>query len=71
METLTIEILNPKARRLIDDLVDLGLISIKPNKRSWSGRWKDLSDSLPSTDISEQEIIEEIKSVRKNGPSLT
>lgn len=65
METLIIEIQNPKARRLIDDLVDLGLISVKPNKPSWSERWKNLSDSLPETDISEQEIMDEISEVRE------
>lgn len=65
METLIIEIQNPKARRLIDDLVDLGLISVKPSKPTWSERWKNLSDSLPETDISEQEVMDEIAEVRK------
>lgn len=66
METLIIEIQNPKARRLIDDLVDLGLISVKPSKPSWGERWKDLSNSLPtSTDISEQDILDEIAKVRE------
>ncbi|MCF0058041.1 hypothetical protein [Dyadobacter sp. CY356] len=66
METLIIEIQDPKARRLIDDLVALGLISVKPSKPSWVERWKDLSNSLPSsTDISEQEILDEIAQVRE------
>lgn len=29
METITIELNTPKAKKLIDDLVDLGIISIK------------------------------------------
>lgn len=66
METLIIEIQNPKARRLIDDLVDLGLISVKTSKPSWAERWKELSNSLPTlTDISEQDILDEIAKVRE------
>ena len=65
METLIIEIQNPKARRLIEDLADLGLISFKTTQSSWQDRWKKLSDSLPiSTDISEEEITKEISEVR-------
>lgn len=67
METLTIEINNPKARRLIDDLADLGLISVKEQKQSWNERWEELSKILPDTDsITEAEIIEEIRAVRQN-----
>lgn len=70
METLTIEINNPKARRLIDDLVDLGLISVKEETLSWSERWEELSKTLPDTDsITEEEIFEEIRAVRKNRES--
>ncbi len=65
METLTIEISNPKARRLIDDLVDLGLISVKEEKRSWNERWEEFSKTLPNTEsITEEEIFEEIKTIR-------
>ncbi len=65
METLIIEIQNPKARRLIDDLVDLGLISLKTSKPSWAERWQKISASLPeSTDISEQDVLHEISEVR-------
>jgi transcription initiation factor IIE alpha subunit len=70
METLTIEINNPKARRLIDDLVDLGLISVKEERRSWSERWEELFKTLPDTDsITEEEIFEEIRAVRENRES--
>jgi transcription elongation GreA/GreB family factor len=65
METLTIEISNPKARRLIDDLVDLGLISVKEEKCSWNERWEEFSKTLPNTEsITEEEIFEEIKTIR-------
>jgi hypothetical protein len=67
METLIIEITNPKARRLIDDLVDLGLISVKEEKPSWNDRWKELSKNLPDTDsITEEDILEQISAVRQN-----
>jgi transcription elongation GreA/GreB family factor len=70
METLTIEINNPKARRLIDDLVDLELISVKEEKRSWSERWEELSKTLPDIDsITEEEIFEEVRAVRGNRKS--
>ncbi|MGG7662015.1 hypothetical protein [Dyadobacter sp. BHUBP1] len=70
METLTIEINNPKARRLIDDLVDLGLISVKEEKLSWNERWEELSKTLPDIDsITEEDIFEEIKAVREGRES--
>lgn len=62
-----IEITNPKARRLIDDLVDLGLISVREEKRSWNERWKELSGTLPHIDsITEDEILEEVRTVRNS-----
>jgi hypothetical protein len=65
METLVIEIQNPEARRLIDNMVDLGLISVKSVEPSWKERWNKLSDSLPiSCDISDDDIMSEIDEVR-------
>ncbi|SEJ53973.1 hypothetical protein SAMN05216327_112113 [Dyadobacter sp. SG02] len=70
METLIIEIKNPKARRLIDDLADMGLISVKEEKRPWSERWEELTKTLPDIDsITEEEIFEEIRAVRTNPDS--
>ena len=34
MESIIIEILNPKAKRILDDLADLELISIKTHSKS-------------------------------------
>jgi hypothetical protein len=70
MELLTIEINNPKAKRLLDDLADLGLISIKEIIPSWNDRWDAFSGSLPEINISEQEILDEIAVVRNNRSSL-
>ena len=66
MDTLTIEIRNPKVRELLYDLVNLDLISILPGQPSWHERWQILSASLPDApDISEQDILAEIQAVRE------
>ncbi|MCE7062099.1 hypothetical protein [Dyadobacter sp. CY343] len=71
METLTIEIKNPKAKRLLDDLVDLGLIAVRETKPSWNERWSTLSKSLPDvTEISEEDIFEEISKSRTEHRNL-
>lgn len=67
MESLRVEILNPKAKNLLFDLADLKLISIK----KWSSTQNDFkklleklrskSDSAPSL----EEITEEVEIVRK------
>ncbi|MCU0326260.1 MAG: hypothetical protein MUF45_13545 [Spirosomaceae bacterium] len=65
METLIIEIQNPKVRHLIDDLVDLGLIKLKKVSPTWNERWNELSETLPrNSPISEDEILYEISEVR-------
>lgn len=66
MDTLTIEIRNPKVRELLDSLASLDLISIVPKQLSWRERWQNLSASLPNApDISEQDILDEIQVVRE------
>jgi hypothetical protein len=65
MEMLTIEINNPRAKRLIDDLADLELISVKAPKPSWNERWRELSKSLPDFKaITEQDVMDEVSAVR-------
>ncbi len=66
METLRIKIINPKARKLIDDLEDMDLIEItEPGDQS---RFSDLlkrlrtnSDMVPDLD----EITSEVEKVRE------
>lgn len=67
METLTIELTNPKARKLIDDLVDLGIISVKTAQPSWTDIWNKLDRQLPQTepDLSEADITAEINAYRR------
>ena len=66
METLTIEIKTAKARKLIDDLVDLGIISLKTDQPAWIDVWNKVDNKLPQTepDITEDEIMAEIKAHR-------
>ncbi len=66
METIRIDILNPKAKSLLKDLADLDLIRIKKDKVK--SEFKELLDNLrtnsddaPSLD----EITAEVESVRK------
>ncbi len=66
METLTIELKNPKARKLIDDLVDLGIISVKESQPVWLDLWNKLDRQLPQTDsdLTEADIMAEIQAYR-------
>ncbi len=65
MKTYQIDILNPKAARLLKDLADLKLISIKETKKQEfmnvvSKFRKKASSSVPSLD----EITKEVENVR-------
>ncbi len=65
METITIEIKNPKARKLLENLADLNLITIKKNN-SWLSDWKALVGELPNAEeITENMVIEEISKYRQ------
>lgn len=66
METLVIEITDPKARKLIDGLIDIGMITLKSSLPSRTELWRRLDSQLPQTepDITEEEIMEEIKAYR-------
>jgi hypothetical protein len=62
METIQVDILNPKAKKLINDLADLDLITIQ-HSPAFSDVLKKLrsrSEDPPSTD----EISREVESVR-------
>ena len=63
METIIIEILNPKARQLLQDLADLNLITIKPKPtlKSLLEKMRQDSDQILSLD----EIASEVEEVRK------
>ena len=66
METVRIDILNPKAKSLLKDLADLDLIRIKKDKvesefKDLLDKFRQHSDEAPSLD----EITAEVESVRK------
>lgn len=64
MDTLSIEILNPKAKKLLQDLADLKLISIKEDSKDGFAeilaKLRSKSDEAPSLD----EITAEVELVR-------
>ena len=66
MESIRIDILNPKARKLLEDLEALDLISIK-SQADAKKEFFDLVNRLRSkkADISLDEITAEVEAVRK------
>ena len=62
MATLNIEILNPKAKRLLQDLADLRLITISKNTNPFIEAVKKLRSKKAT--ISIDEITKEVESVR-------
>ena len=66
METLKIDILNPKAKSLLKDLADLKLIRIQKSKvkdefQELLDKFRMKSDEAPSLD----EITKEVEAIRK------
>lgn len=66
METLTIELKVSQARKLIDDLADLGIIAIRTEQPAWTTIWNRLDSRLTQAepDITDAEIMTEIKAYR-------
>ena len=66
METLQIDILNPKAKKLLDNLADLNLIKI--NKKSKTSNFTEFLENIrhqTKEDVSLDEITKEVERVRK------
>ncbi|MDT0641414.1 hypothetical protein RM553_01090 [Zunongwangia sp. F363] len=66
METIRIDILNPKAKNLLKDLADLNLIKIKTEKKSDFSNLLKKFRSKSKEEISFDEITKEVESVRKS-----
>ncbi len=67
MDTLQIDILNPKAVRLLKDLADLNLISIRPSSENdFTKLVKKIRNRAKDDPPSLDEITDEVKSVRAN-----
>ena len=65
METIRIDILNPKAKKLLNSLVELNLIKITNEKKSdFSSLLKELRTKAED-EISLEEITKEVEIVRK------
>lgn len=68
METIVVEIRNPKAKRLLEELVEREWIALRPTPQQ---RWQALSAQLPDVpdeEISEDEILAEVRAVRQTNP---
>lgn len=66
METLTIDVLNPKARNILNDLEELNLIKINFDRNT--NEFQNLLTKLRSKSLdapSDEEIMAEVKTVRK------
>lgn len=67
METIRIDILNPKAKKLLKDLADLNLIKI--NKEKYKSEFSTLLKKIrakSNDEITLDEITKEVEQVRKS-----
>jgi len=64
METLKVDILNPKARKLLKDLADLDLIAIRKSTKSEFSEVLERLRSKSETVPSPEEIAGEVETVR-------
>ncbi len=67
METIRIDILNPKAKKLLKDLADLNLIKI--NKEKYKSEFSILLKKIrakSNDEITLDEITKEVEQVRKS-----
>lgn len=67
MESIQIDILNPKAKKLLKDLADLNLIKIRKTKPTdFSALLEKLRDAGTKEGLSLEEITKEVEIVRKS-----
>jgi len=64
METIKVDILNPKARKLLKDLADLNLIAIRKSAKSDFSEVLQKLRSKSTTVPSPDEIANEVETVR-------
>jgi len=64
METVKVDILNPKARKLLKDLADLDLIAIRKSTKSEFSEVLKKIRSKSETVASPEEIAGEVETVR-------
>jgi len=66
METIRIDIINPKAKKLLKDLADLKLIRIKKDVKSEFSSLLQKIRNKSSESLSLDEIKKEVENVRKS-----
>ncbi|UZH56491.1 hypothetical protein JRG66_06420 [Salinimicrobium tongyeongense] len=66
METLRVDIINPKAKKILKELADLNLIKIKEEKKSDFSKLVKKIRSKPVENINLEEITKEVESVRNS-----
>jgi precorrin-6B methylase 2 len=66
LETLRIDILNPKAKKLLNNLADLDLIKISKEKKSDFSKLLKKLRAKSNNEISLEEITKEVEAVRKS-----
>lgn len=66
MKSFSVEVLNPKALKLLKDLADMKLISLNEKSMSFEKLLKELRKRGKQSNLSEEDILDEVKSVRAN-----
>jgi hypothetical protein len=66
METFQIDILNPKAKKLLKDLADLNLIKIRRSNKSDFSTLLTRFRSKSAESLSLEDITKEVEDVRKS-----
>ena len=66
MESIQIDILNPKAKKLLKNLADLNLIKITRSTKSDFSALLEKLRSKSNQEMSFEEITKEVESVRKS-----
>lgn len=67
MQTIQVNVLNPKAYKLLQDLAELELISLEENDQNgFLKKVSNLREKASTSPISLEEITEEVEMVRAN-----
>ena len=66
MESLQINLLDPKARKTLEELADQKLIEIKPAETSVLDAYNRIKAKFEQSPISEEEILNEVEEVRRS-----
>ncbi|MDR0327651.1 MAG: hypothetical protein LBI05_05070 [Planctomycetaceae bacterium] len=66
MSTLSVKILNPKARNILDDLANVGLIEVRPSTSAMAEFQKEMSGVAEKCGIqSEHDVTQIVADIRR------